>query len=176
MDAIGIIVVVFVILNLLAGPMYAVNHHPELLLGLVPVLYVGGVILNCFCKWRHNFFHPAPKEYDLPLKEAFARIRDHLAEVSYHYGDKWHVDTADTRAGRIIASLRFTEEEENVEGKTKRVQRFLTLDIHLTSTDHDTVMVQMDFASKIEGLSFLACDSIISDCHQDIQSRLQPAH
>ncbi len=103
-------------------------------------------------------------------KEAFAKIRDHLAEVSYHYGDKWHVDTADTRTGRIVANLRFTDEEEDFEGKTKRVRRFLTLDIHLTSTENDTVVVRIDFTSKIEGLDFLACDSIVAELSQSIKS------
>lgn len=37
---------------------------------------------------RYNFLHPAPKEYNLPIKVAFSRIRDILAEASYNYGDK----------------------------------------------------------------------------------------
>jgi hypothetical protein len=173
MGTIAIILVVLVIFDLLVRPLYAVTLHPEILFSYIPALFIGGVILYYWCTWRYNFFYPEPKEYNLPLKEAFAKIRDYLAEVSYHYGDKWRVVTADTRTGHIVANLQFTEEEEDFEGRTKRVRRFLRLDIRLMRTDNDTVTVQIVFESEIDGLNFLACDSIVSDFCRDISASLQ---
>lgn len=131
---------------------------------------------------RYNFLHPAPREYRVPLKQAFSRVRDLLAEVSYNFGDRWQVLTADTQTGRIRASLRFIDEEVHLDADSRgqmftrkeRFQRFITLDVLLTATPTDSTMVQLDFSPKVEGANFFACDSIVSGIQNAIERELGP--
>ena len=132
---------------------------------------------------RSNFLHPAPREYNIPAKLAFAKIRDILAEVSYNYGDKWHVVTAYTQSGRITANLRFMDEYTHFEGdargnihtRKERMHRFLALDIQVHATERGTTTVQLDFSPKVEGVYYAACDSIVSMVSKEIESALCPA-
>lgn len=111
--------------------------------GIVPGLVLGALaaipIFKAACEERAKFLHPQPREYRVPAKIAFAKIRDILAEISYNYGDKWHVVTADTQTGRITANLRFIDEFTRFEGDARgqihtrkdRLQRFLAVDIQV---------------------------------------------
>lgn len=60
---------------------------------------------------RHNFLHPAATDYQVTVKQAFATIRDLLADIWYNFGDKWYVASAGTISGRITSDLRFVDEE-----------------------------------------------------------------
>lgn len=157
-------------------------HKPEA--GLFPGLVIGiWAGWPCFHAWlveRRAFLHPQPREYAIPVKHAFARIRDFLAEVTYNYGDKWRVVTADTQAGRIVANLSYTDEVVRVEmdarGQThtrkERVHRFIALDVLLTDSGCGTTLVKLDFTAKADGTNLFACDSIISNCQQAISAQL----
>jgi hypothetical protein len=111
-----------------------------------------------------------PREYNLPAKEAFSKIREILADTSYHYGDKWHVSTADTQAGRIAADLRFTDEHihydmdgrGHLHPRRENLRRYLGVEILIQDTEKGTSTVQLDFIPKVEGYKFTACDSIVS--------------
>jgi hypothetical protein len=148
-----------------------------------------GLVLGIWAAWpffhhariqRSNLLHPAPKEYRVPPKVAFSMIRDLLAEVSYNFGDRWHVSTADTQAGRIAANLRFTNEQVRMEAdarghihtRKERLQRFIGLDVHVKDTASGTTVIQLDFNPKVEGANFFACDSIISALSAEIESAL----
>lgn len=158
------------------------THDPGagILPGLVLGFLAAAPLFKLAAQERSNFLHPAPREYNIPAKLAFAKIRDYLAEVSYNYGDKWHVVTADTQSGRITANLRFTDELTHFEGdargnihtRKERVQRFLALNIHVQPTDRGTVVVQMDFAPTVQGVNFAACDSIVSSVLSNIDAAL----
>lgn len=54
--------------------------------GLVPGLVLGILttypIFKNACEERAKFLHPEPREYKVPAKIAFAKIRDILAEIS----------------------------------------------------------------------------------------------
>ncbi|MBN8658764.1 MAG: hypothetical protein J0M35_00255 [Candidatus Obscuribacter phosphatis] len=148
------------------------THDPGA--GVLPGLILGFLAASPLFKLaaqeRSNFLHPAPREYNIPAKLAFAKIRDYLAEVSYNYGDKWHVVTADTQSGRITANLRFTDEFTRIEGdargnihtRTERLQRFLAVEIQVRPTERGTT-IQLDFSPRIEGVYYAACDIIVSD-------------
>jgi hypothetical protein len=111
------------------------------------------------CQERAKFLHPQPREYRLPAKIAFAKIRDILAETSYNYGDKWQVVTADTQTGRITANLRFADEFTSFEGdarghihtRKERLQRFLAVDIQVQATERGTTAVLLNFRPAVEG-------------------------
>lgn len=129
---------------LLSGAIISdITHDPGagLLLGIVLGILTARPLFELALEQRSNFLHPAPREYNIPAKVAFAKIRDFLAEVSYNYGDKWHVVTADTQAGRITANLRFMDEYIHFEGdargyihtRKERLQRFLALDVQVQS-------------------------------------------
>ncbi|MBX3072280.1 hypothetical protein KF913_00070 [Candidatus Obscuribacterales bacterium] len=161
------------------------THDPGA--GVLPGLILGFLAASPLFKLaaqeRSNFLHPAPREYNIPAKVAFAKIRDYLAEVSYNYGDKWHVVTADTQSGRITANLRFMDEFTRIEGdargnihtRKERLQRFLALDVHVLRTEHGTTVVQLDFSPEVEGMAYSACDSIVSSVQNQITSILGEA-
>jgi hypothetical protein len=152
--------------------------------GIMPGLILGDLaaipIFKAACEECAKFLHPQPREYRVPAKIAFAKIRDILAEISYNYGDKWHVVTADTQTGRITANLRFVDEFTRFEGDARgqihtrkvRLQRYLTVEIHVRSTDAGTTLIQLDYSPTVEGVNYAACDSIISSLSQQIESAI----
>jgi len=148
--------------------------------GLVLGILAAYPIFKSACEERAKFLHPEPREYNVPAKIAFAKIRDILAEISYNYGDKWHVVTADTQTGRITANLRFIDEFTRFEGdargqihtRKERLQRFLSVDIQVQSTERGTTTILMDFRPTVEGVNYAACDSIISSLSANIESAL----
>lgn len=132
---------------------------------------------------RYNFLHPVPRRYKIPIKQAFAKVRQLISEKSYNFGDKWNVATADTQERRITASLRFTEEESrgfdgtnigNIQHRTQRVQRLLELDVQFKEEPNDNTVVQFDFVPKVEGAAFHACDSIITGIVNETEATLGP--
>ncbi len=155
--------------------------------GVLPGLILGFLAASPLFKLaaqeRSNFLHPAPREYNIPAKLAFAKIRDYLAEISYNYGDKWHVVTADTQSGRITANLRFTDEFTRMEGdargnihtRKERLQRFLALDIQISATERGTTIVKLDFSPTVEGANYTACDSIVSSVRNSVDLLLETA-
>ncbi len=161
------------------------THDPGagVLSGLILGFLAASPLFKLAAQERSSFLHPAPREYNIPAKLAFAKIRDYLAEVSYNYGDKWHVVTADTQSGRITANLRFTDEFTRIEGdargnihtRKERLQRFLALDVHVRRTEDGTTLVQLDFSPKVEGMTYSACDSIVSSVGNQITAILGEA-
>lgn len=151
---------------------------------ILAILVVLGILayplFKSACDERAKFLHPAPREYNVPAKIAFAKIRDILAEISYNYGDKWHVVTADTQTGRITANLRFIDEFTRIEGdargnihtRKERLQRFLSVEIQVRSTETSGTVVQLDFAPTVEGVNYAACDSIIASLSKQIESSM----
>lgn len=131
---------------------------------------------------RYNFLHPVPREYKTPAKHTFAKLRQLLADISYNYGDKWHIGSADPDTGRITADLRFTDEQIHhdmdsrgqIHTRRERLQRYIALEINVRDTGRDTAIVQMDFSPKVEGFQFNACDSIISGLINSTESLLGP--
>jgi len=129
---------------------------------------------------RYNFLHPVPKEYKTPIKQAFTQIRDIISDVSYNFGDKWHVSTADVNQRRILASLRFTDEETKVEGtnlqnihtRKERVQRLLEMEVQFKDTGNDSTIVQFDFHPRVEGAQWYACDHIVSGLINRVEATL----
>jgi hypothetical protein len=181
MAIIAIAIGIFVFL-LTGGITNELTHDPGagVLPGLVLGFLAAAPLFKLAAQERSNFLHPAPREYNIPAKLAFAKIRDYLAEVSYNYGDKWHVVTADTQSGRITANLRFMDEFTRIEGDSRgnihtrkeRLQRFVAVNIRVQSTERGTTMVQMDFAPTVEGINYAACDSIISSLSAAIEIAL----
>jgi len=158
------------------------THDPGV--GILPGLVLGFLaaapLFKLAAQERSNFLHPAPREYNISAKLAFAKIRDYLAEVSYNYGDKWHVVTADTQSGRIRANLRFMDEFTRIEGdargnihtRKERLQRFLSVEIQVRPTELGTTSIQMDFSPTVEGVNYAACDTIIASLSSTIHSTL----
>lgn len=185
MAIVAIIVGTFVFL--LTGALIGDASH-DAGAGIIPGLVLGILaaypIFKSACEERAKFLHPEPREYNIPAKIAFAKIRDILAETSYNYGDKWNVVTADTQSGRITANLRFMDEYTRFEGdargqihtRRERVHRFLALDIQIQQTDRGTTMIQMDFAPTVEGTNYAACDSIVSSLSTKIEAALGAKH
>jgi hypothetical protein len=181
MALIAIIVGTFVFL--LTGALIGDASH-DASAGIMPGLVLGVLaaipIFKSACEERAKFLHPQAREYKVPAKIAFAKIRDILAEISYNYGDKWHVVTADTQTGRITANLRFMDEFTRFEGdarghihtRKERLQRFLAVEIQVQATERGTTAVLMDFRPTVEGVNFAACDSIISSLSANIESAL----
>lgn len=181
MALVAIIVGTFVFL--LTGALIGEASH-DAGAGIVPGLILGALvaipIFKAACEERAKFLHPAQREYNVPAKIAFAKIRDILAEISYNYGDKWHVVTADTQTGRITANLRFIDEFTRFEGdargqihtRKERLQRFLAVEIQVQATERGTTSILMDFRPTVEGVNYAACDSIISSLIANIETTL----
>lgn len=155
--------------------------------GIIPGIILGimaaAPLFKLAAQERSNFLHPEPREYNIPTKLAFAKIRDFLAEVSYNYGDKWHVVTADTQSGRITANLRFMDEHTHFEGdargnihtRKERFHRFLSLEIQVRPTERGTTAIQLDFSPRVEGVNYSACDSIVSQLVHAVDAALRNA-
>lgn len=181
MAIVAIIVGTFVFL--LTGALIGEASH-DAGAGIMPGLVLGILaaypIFKSACRERAKFLHPEPREYKVPAKIAFSKIRDILAEISYNYGDKWHVVTADTQTGRITANLRFIDEFTRIEGdargnihnRKERLQRFLAVDIQVLPTERGTTAILLDFRPTVEGANYAACDSIISSLSASIDSAL----
>ncbi|HIA53760.1 MAG TPA: hypothetical protein EYN91_16990 [Candidatus Melainabacteria bacterium] len=183
----GIAIIIGIFVFLLSGAIIGdITHDPGagVLPGIVLGILAARPMFKLALEQRSNFLHPAPREYNIPAKVAFAKIRDFLAEVSYNYGDKWHVVTADTQCGRITANLRFTDEFTHIEAdargnihtRKERLQRFIALNIHVTSTERNTTLVQLDLVPKVEGVNYAACDSIIASVTSTISMLLTGQH
>lgn len=150
--------------------------------GFVAGVWAAWPFIHKFRVNRYNFLHPVPKEYKVPVPQAFAKVRDLLAELTYKYGDKWHVVTADVQSKRITANLRFTDEEMKMEGdsrgqihtRTERVQRLVELDVQMKETTSGGTIVQFDFFPKIEGANISACDSVVSGVCSAIEASIGP--
>ena len=179
---IGIFIVVFLLINYFISDMVL---HKEAA-GAFPAF-----ILAIWCVWpffhnllvrRFSFLHPVPREYIVSTKVAFAKVREILADVTYNFGDKWQVVTADTQAGRIAANLRFTDEHTHfnadarghIHTRKERRQRFIALDVQVKDSGHGTALVKLDFSPKIEGSNFFACDSIVSKIGDSVETALGP--
>lgn len=183
MAIVAIIVGTFVFL--LTGALIGDASH-DAGAGIVPGLVLGILaaypIFKSACEVRAKFLHPEAREYNVPAKIAFAKIRDILAEISYNYGDKWHVVTADTQTGKITANLRFMDEFTRIEGdargnihtRKERLQRFLTVEIQVQPTPRGTTAILMDFRPTIEGVNYSACDSIISNFTNAVDCAMKP--
>lgn len=182
MAIVAIIVGTFVFL--LTGALIGEASH-DAGAGIIPGLVMGVLaaipIFKSACEERAKFLHPEPREYMVPAKFAFAKIRDILAEISYNYGDKWHVVTADTQTGRITANLRFMDEFTRFEGdargqihtRKERLQRFLTVEIQVQQTERGTTAILIDFRPTVEGVNYTACDSIITNLIASIDAALR---
>lgn len=178
---IGLGIFVFLLVGAFTGECIT---KPDLGAGVLP-----GLIAGVWVAWpffhhagvsRYNFLHPVPKEYKQPLKQAFAQIRDIVADTSYNFGDKWHISTADPTQRRILASLRFTDEETHLEGsslqnihtRTERLQRLLEMEIQFKDTGNDTTIIQFDFHPRVEGVKWYACDHIVSGLISRVEGAL----
>ncbi len=183
MAGVGIALGIFVFLLVSAFTSEYITK-PDNTAGCLP-----GLIAGVWVAWpffhnagvsRFNFLHPVPKEYKVPLKQAFAQIRDLIADISYNFGDKWHVTTADVNQRKILAALRFTDEESHVEGsslqnihtRTQRVQRLLELEVQFKDNGNDTTTIQFDFHPKVEGAKWYACDHIVNGLTSRVEQTL----
>lgn len=154
--------------------------------GVMEGLFAGVWAAWPFCHtgavMRYNFLHPVPRRYKVPLKQAYAKVRQLISDKTYNFGDKWHVTTSDTVARRISASLRFTEEESHLEGNSvsslhtrkERVQRLVELDVQFKEEPNDVTVIQFDFRPKAEGAAWYACDSIVSQIVNEAEAALGP--
>jgi hypothetical protein len=148
--------------------------------GLVAGIWAAWPLLHQGRVQRINFLHPVPKRYKVPVKQAFKRVREILDEKIYNFGDGWKVSTADTQAKKIKATLKWTDEETKMEPghggqvntRTVRVQRLLELDIQMKEEPNDSTIIQFDFHPRIEGMTYIACDSKVEGLLADVEAAL----
>ena len=180
--AITLGIFVFLLTGAFLGDMVLHNHDGGIFPALVAGIWAAWPFFHQSRVQRFNFLHPVPREYKVPVKQAFSKIRELLADISYNFGDKWHISTADTTSGRITADLRFTDEQVHhdmdargqIHTRKERLQRYLGLEIIIRDTGRDTALIQMDFMPKVEGVQFHACDSIVTGLIDSIESRIGP--
>ena len=130
----------------------------------------------------YNLLHPSPMRFSMNMQHAFSKVRELLSVLSYKYGDKWNVVLADTNTGRIVAELRFSDEETRMEtdgrghphSRNIRVQRYLKLEMQLKPIESTDTVLSMDFESRIEGFNKMACDGIINGFMQELTNSLGP--
>lgn len=184
MAALGIILGIFVAMTVAATIDLNILHTQGA--GIFP-----GIIAGVWTAWpffhhagadRYNVLHPVPKEYSLPVPHAFSKVRDLLADISYNFGDTWHIVTADTQTKRIVANLRFSDEVTKTEGdargqlhtRTEREQRHLELEVQMKETAKDGSIIQLDFKPTIEGTNIAACDKVILSVCNGIEAAIGP--
>lgn len=152
--------------------------------GILATLFVAGcaavLVFRHVQGGRQRFLHPAPTQYPVQAKAAFTRIRSLLNEASYNIGDTWHVVTADTQTGRIVANLRFYDERTLIEGdisghvrvRRERQLRFIALEVQIKQCGPGLTAVQLDFAPKVEDANIFACDRVIAQVCQSVDEAL----
>lgn len=151
--------------------------------------FLSGAVAAAWCIWpalkvhqveRYNTLRPVPKKYQLPWKNAFAKVREILDRANYKMGSRWHVSTADTQSKHIHATLQFMDEEgkfegtkvENIQYRTERVRRLVEVDIQFQDLDEATV-IQLDFQTQAEGNNpIYACDFVVEDVKNAIDREL----
>lgn len=184
MAALGIILGIFVGMTVAASIDVNILHAqgPGIFPGIVAGVWVAWPFFHHAGADRYNVLHPVPKEYSLPVPHAFSKVRDLLADISYNFGDKWHIVTADTQTKRIVANLRFSDEVTKMEGdargqlhtRTERVQRYLELQVQMKETPKDGTIIRLDFQPTIEGTEIAACDKVIFSVRNGIESAIGP--
>jgi hypothetical protein len=150
--------------------------------GIVCAIGAAWQIWKFNCAARNKLLHPQPKLYAVNPQVAFSKIRDALREKYYHYGDKWRIITCDIATMRIVAELRYLDEEEHFDfghrgeliSRTARVQRFLRLEVGMSQLGSGS-LVQFDFETRVEGFNITACDSIIKDFIASVESLIGAA-
>jgi hypothetical protein len=149
-----------------------IDHVPGagLFPGAVAALWAAWPLWHFSSVARHKLLHPQPKLHAVNAQVAFSKIRDVLRETIYQYGDQWRVITADVATMRILADLRYVEEETQIEmghrgelqSRTNKVQRCIRLETQICPQGSKSI-VQFDFEPRVEGFHFTACDSIIKE-------------
>lgn len=81
----------------------------------------------------------------------------------------------------LILSHRLNEMVQNdidargqIHTRKERLQRYLGLQMTIRDTGRDTTTITLDFSPKVEGVQYLACDSIVTGLINSIESRLGP--
>ena len=184
MAALGIILGIFVAMTVGATIDLNILHTqgPGIFPGIVAGVWTAWPFFHHAGADRYNMLHPVPREYSLSVPHAFSKVRDLLADISYNFGDKWHIVTADTQTKRIVANLRFSDEVTKMEGdargqlhtRTERVQRHLELEIQMKETAEDGSIIQLDFKPTIEGTEIAACDKVIVSVCNGIEAAIGP--
>lgn len=150
--------------------------------GLITGIWVAWPFFHKAKIQQYNLLHPAPAKYPVNVQIAFSKIRQILAETSYYFGDKWHVVTADTATNRIVAELRFHEEETKMESggrghfhsRQVRLQRYIRLDLIMRPEGVSESLIQFDFEVRVEGHNKMACEAIISGLKGQIEEEIGP--
>lgn len=157
---------VFLITAPLVGELVTHKWYEGIIPGLVagiwaawPIMYQGKVD-------RYSIYHPMPKRYKMPVKQAFKIIREQLDEDVHNFGDSWKVQIADTQAKKIRATMKWTDEETQMApggggqmGSRKgRVQRLLEMHVKIIEEPNDSTVVKFDFYPRVEGWNGAACE------------------
>ena len=162
---------------------YIAHSDSATALDLLSALWVAWPFYSRAWSARKALLHPPVRRYKLPHKQAFAKVRQILSNTTYNFGDKWYVSSADTVQKRITACLRFTDEEQRIDLSSvshhtslrkERKQRLLELEVQMEEEPDDNTLIQFDFRTTIEGVSWHACDRIIYALLNDVQTQLGP--
>jgi hypothetical protein len=162
----------FFFVDSVAGDLLGGSSDFAFLIAVIAAVCSGWWIVQNVLANRHNFLHPEPREYRATSKQVFVKLRETLNELSYNFGDRWHIVVADTQANRIVADLRFTDEESDFDQRTQRVQRFLRFEANIKDTSFGCALLQLDFNPRVEGMSFWASDRIITEMMAAIDMQL----
>jgi len=157
-----------------------INTDSATYVGIVAGVWVAWPFYAKSMAARAAFLHPPVRRYNLPVKHAFAKVRQLLSDITFNFGDKWYVSSADTLQRRITACLRFTDEEQRIDlssshhtsMRKERKQRLLELEVQLEEEPDDNTLIQFDFRATVEGVSWHACDRIIYAFLNDVQTQL----
>ncbi len=128
----------------------------------------------------NNLLHPPIMMYPVNMQVAFSKMRQLLSELSYNFGDKWNTVVADTSTGRIVADLRFADDQFLTESDSRgmphtrktKVQRYIRLEMELKPEGSIATLLKMDFDTRIEGFDKSACDVILQGVIQGINDAL----
>lgn len=179
---IGLGIFIFLLVSAFTAELTKPDNTAGCLPGLVAAIWVAWPFFHNAGVSRFNFLHPVPRAYKTPIKQAFSQIRDIVSDITYNFGDKWNVSTADVNQHYIKALLRFTDEETHIEGtslqnihaRTERKQRLLEMEVKFQDNGNDTTTIQFDFQPRVEGTQFYACDHIINGLMNRVDATLGP--
>ena len=172
------------ILAYIAGEVLLHSFQAGLFPGVALALWIGTAISHDAKEEKLNLLFPIPLKYELPVKQAFAKVKKVIKEFSYDYGTTFRIHpTNPSQDRKIFADMTWTDVDEVAEptqhdfGKTRKtpVKRHIRLEIYFRSVDQNSTVVEIRWYPRAEGLNSRACEPILRRVNEEIEAALGEA-
>ena len=169
------------VLAYFAGEVLVHDFQTGLLPGAALALWIGSAINHDAKEEKLNLLFPIPLKYEVPVKQAFAKVKKVIREFSYEYGTTFRIHpTNPSQERKILADMTWTDIDEVAEptqhdfGRTRKepVKRHIRLEVYFRSPDQNSTVVEIRWYPKAEGLNPRACEPILRKVNSELEAVL----